>query len=624
MRVRNSKPEGLDILGNQGVSAGFDGDWRFELLKKSSGYMSVVAGISIAMLGQVQDAPAKANGKVPPGVAQRALTALEQYKQSCSTPELLRSQAKFRLPNGGEGLELARTFAGGDACPGNAVPAGNYTVGSPYLDSGTTVGANNTVTSIQAGCSNYLTNPGPDHIYSFKISARAAAAQISMTTTTGTYDPSIYILNGTTGAMCPAGTANAVTNCLQGADDGVGGGGETITTAEVNTLPLNTQLYLFVDSFYSTGAGSGAYTVRFQDVTVPSAVALDANADFNGDGKTDFVVARGTASPRGTDVSSEIVNRSVAGLDERPKGRRNSENSENSANSPSAPPIYWYTALNGPGTITIQPWGDAATDFIVTEDFDGDGKDDLTVWREAPATQAAFYILQSQTSTVNIQLFGQTGDDPAIVGDYDGDNKADPAVYRCPAAAAPAGQCFFFYRGSLANPSGAVTYVPWGFGNDGNFFPLVGDFDGDNKNDFCIQRTNPAFAGKGQFLLLKSNGFGVEYVNWGLDTDFLIPGDYDGDGMSDFCIRRTVSGARQHWILERDGGQQSSVIWGITGDVSAPGDYDGDGKTDLAIWRPNADPTQNFFWVRNSNGGSVTQFEWGSQNDFAVAGWAVH
>jgi hypothetical protein len=60
-----------------------------------------------------------------------------------------------------------------------------------------------------------------------------------------------------------------------------------------------------------------------------------------------------------------------------------------------------------------------------------------------------------------------------------------------------------------------------------------------------------------------------------------------------------------------------------------PGDYDGDGKTDLAIWRGNSDPTQNFFWVRNSSNGTTTQFEWGqcptvATCDFAVAGWAVH
>jgi hypothetical protein len=262
----------------------------------------------------------------------------------------------------------------------------------------------------------------------------------------------------------------------------------------------------------------------------------------------------------------------------------------------------------------------------VSEDFDGDSKDDLVVWTEAAATVANFKILRSSTMTVDTQVFGQTGDDPAVVGDYDGDNKADPAVYRCPALAAPAGQCYFFYRGSNANPSGNITYVPWGSGNDGDFFPYVGDFDGDGKNDFCIQADNPTSPGNGLFYILKSGG-GFEGLAWGLSTDFLIPGDYDGDGKTDICVRRTVGGVRNHYVLTRTGAVIQTQ-WGVTGDASAPGDYDGDGKTDFAIWRGNVDPTQNFFWIQNSGTGSTSVVEWGQcpagNCDFPVAGWSVH
>jgi hypothetical protein len=372
------------------------------------------------------------------------------------------------------------------------------------------------------------------------------------------------------------------------------------------------------------GGDTGGVSAATLNIVGSTVVPTDANTDFDGDGKTDFVIARATTTPL-----TEATAPSLAGIrrnfdsSSETKSRNRQEKTENVL----APPIYWYTSFNGSGANGVGQLGDAATDFIVTEDFDGDLKDDLTVWTEAAATQANFKILQSSTNTIRVEFFGQTGDDPAVVGDYDGDGKADPAVYRCPGVADPDGQCYFFYRGSLNNPGGSVTYVPWGFGADGDFFPYVGDFDGDGKNDFCIQRANPSSPSNGQFVLLKSNGLGVEYINWGLSSDFLIPGDYDGDGKTDLCVRRTVSGTRQHYILTRTGAT-GQVQWGITGDSSAPGDYDGDGKTDLAIWRSNPDPTQNYFWVLNSSNNSVTQFEWGQcptgNCDFAVAGWAVH
>lgn len=364
---------------------------------------------------------------------------------------------------------------------------------------------------------------------------------------------------------------------------------------------------------------TGAVTAATLDVTAVPTATPDANADFNGDGRTDFTVARGTTTPLAESVAPSMMRparNTDSGAETRTRRQSNSDNVV-------APPIYWYTYYTNNNTNSVVQLGDAATDFIVTEDFDGDGKDDFTVWTEAPAGSANFKILQSSNNTVRVENFGQSGDDPAIVGDYDGDNKADPAVFRCPAFTDPDGQCFFYFRGSLNNPGGNITYVPWGFGVDGDFFPYVGDLDGDGKNDFCLQRANPTTPTSGQFVLLKSQDGGVEYINWGNSSDFLIPGDYDGDGKTDICVRRTVSGLRQHFVLPRTG-SSFQVQWGITGDVSAPGDYDGDRKTDFAIWRPNTDPSQNFFWVLNSSNGSLTQFEWGQNLDFPVAGWAVH
>lgn len=397
-------------------------------------------------------------------------------------------------------------------------------------------------------------------------------------------------------------------------------------------------------SFTGVANANGTWTLRLSDnatgdtgsitaavLTVDGGVGPtptpDANVDFDGNGRTDFVVARGTTTPLAESAASaQLAPRRNVDDSTEVKGRLRSR-----SDSAIAPPIYWYTSFNPSGATGVGQLGDAATDFITPEDFDGDGKDDLAVWTEAAATQANFKILQSTTNTVRVEFFGQDGDDPAVVGDYDGDGKADPAVYRCPGALDPDGQCYYFFRGSLNNPGGNITYVPWGFGVDGDFFPYVGDLDGDGKHDFCIQRSHPSSPANGQFVLLRSGNLGVEYIAWGLASDFLIPGDYDGDGKTDITVRRSntpTAGQRTYYTLYRTGAT-SQVQWGITGDSSVPGDYDGDGKTDFAIWRPSANDAQNFFWILNSSNLSVSTFEWGqcatlATCDFAVAGWAVH
>jgi hypothetical protein len=362
-----------------------------------------------------------------------------------------------------------------------------------------------------------------------------------------------------------------------------------------------------------TGSVSAA-VLRIEGAAVPTAAK---NADFDGDGKTDFAISRqsgGTFTGENEFFRAESIREKLRIQQEK------AANGENAA--PEVENMEWWVARSTDNSLLYTIRGDTATDIVVPNDYDGDGKTDVAVWRPGAPTVAAFYILQSSTLTVKTEVFGQTGDDPAVTGDYDGDGKADVATYRCPPFTGPAGQCFFFFRGSFMNPSGNTTYVPWGFGVQFDFFVNPGDFDGDGKHDFCIQRANPSDPSQGQFVLLKSGG-GVEFINWGTSTDLIIPGDYDGDGKADFCVRRTVSGSRHHWVLTRTGAT-NFVQWGVTGDEGAPGDYDGDGKTDFAVRRPNSDPNNNYFWVLRSSDGGVVKYEWGLLNDVAVAGWNIH
>lgn len=308
----------------------------------------------------------------------------------------------------------------------------------------------------------------------------------------------------------------------------------------------------------------------WESVTVP----VRAPVDFNGDGRTDFAVVRNTNVPPNQ--------------------------------------ITWFVNLNGTSTTFASLWG-LATDFFVPADYDGDRKTDIAVWRPGAPTVAAFYILQSQTNTLRFETFGQTGDDPTVVGDYDGDGKADLAVYRN--GPGPSGQSTWFYRGSFSNPSGITTYVPWGISGD---FPAPGDYDGDGRNDFVIQRDG---GGNGVFWLLQTTA-GVTTRVFGLPTDLITPGDYDSDGKTDIAVLRP--GTTYQWfVLQSSNGNVVQRSFGSTSDFPVPGDYDGDGRTDQAIWRPSVTPGASAFWVNGSSSG-VGSLTFGANGDYPVANYNVH
>lgn len=445
------------------------------------------------------------------------------------------------------------------------------------------------------GSSNDLAGP-----YSFSDSAAAT----NWWTVTGTPTPAGAYRTTTIGGSPSGGQVTSMNPAFAGVTDANG----------IWTLRLT-------DAGGGDTGGVSAATLNVTAASMPMN-PFDANVDMNGDGRTDWVVARGTntplaegAKPTGPNEMSRFGSLRERRQSELKNGRR--------TDSALAPPIYWYINTNGSGATAVGQLGDAETDFVTPQDFDGDDRDDLAVWTPGAPNTARFTILQSTTNTIRTELFGQTGDDPTVVGDYDGDNKADPAVYRCPELGTGDGQCYFYYRGSNNNPSGAITFVPWGFGEEFDFFANPGDFDGDNKYDFCIQRVRPGTPAGGQFVLLRSSDLGVEYIDWGLANDFIVPGDYDGDRKSDFAVVRNVNGNRQWWILTRTGAT-SSTTFGLSTDFLTPGDYDADGRTDVSVWRPTGEDGRSYFYVLNSTNSSVQIFQWGLPDDYPVANWYVH
>jgi hypothetical protein len=257
----------------------------------------------------------------------------------------------------------------------------------------------------------------------------------------------------------------------------------------------------------------------------------------------------------------------------------------------------WYINQSTNGFMASQ-FGLTA-DKLTPADYDGDNRTDIAVWREDIVGVAAFYILQSSTNTVRIEQFGQNGDDPSIVGDWDGDGKADISVYRDSAFGS---QSYFFYLGSMNNPGGNTTYLPWGTTGDK---PLRGDFDGDGQLDLAVFRpTNKVW-----YIRQSSNGQ-IKYDNWGLPTDIFVQADYDGDGVTDPAVFRNGV-----WYIKQSTNNQIRYDnWGIANDIPVPADYDGDAKMDVAIYR------DGIWYIKQSSSGSMSIDYFGVPTDRVVEG----
>ena len=330
----------------------------------------------------------------------------------------------------------------------------------------------------------------------------------------------------------------------------------------------------------TAGGGGGTPTP-----TPTPAPVLQHVVDYDGDGRTDASVVRGTGGGQ----------------------------------------VTWFHDLssnNTPAGVYQQQFGTTADEFVPT-DYDGDGRSDIAVWRAGPPFGSYFYIFQSMTNTLRIDQFGQEGDVPNVTADYTGDGRADPAVYRDGTTSAD--RSFWYYRASSGPLSGQIVGTQFGQGGD---FPAPGNYNGDTMADFCVQRST----GGGQGVFIRRNGTGggdpggaaTSVVVFGAPLDRVVPGDYDGDGMTDIATVRLTGGQFLWSIRFSSNSSVFTQFWGVTGDRITQGDYNGDGRTDLAIWRPNADPTQNFFFPFSIPGGKLAPIEWGQMGDYPVANYNVH
>ena len=350
---------------------------------------------------------------------------------------------------------------------------------------------------------------------------------------------------------------------------------------------------------WQSGSGSGTFTGMTQ--TLPNGWSFKADAkfipisgDFNGDGKTDYLLIDNNGYP----YQYVFINNGDGTFTGQTQTLPNGWKFQVNADSPN---------LNVP----------------IIGDFNGDGKTDyLLIDANGYPYQYVFInngdgTFSGQTQTLpNGWTFKAGLKYIPIVGDFNGDGKTDYLMIDS--------NGFPYQYVFMGNGDGTFTAQAHTLPNGWNFATnastpnvnasVVGDFDGDGKTDFLLIDSNGypyqyvfmsngdgTFSGQAQTL---PNGWNFKINKDTPNANTPILGDFNGDGKTDYLLIDANGYPYQYVFFGKgDGtfsGQTQTLPNGWTfkaGSYYMPisGDFNGDGKTDYLLIDCNGNPYQYVF-----------------------------